>query len=276
MYAAMFLGQYQAAMESVEQMKKMAHKDLICIKGEMAWLTDILEAMLSMKSHVLMRFGKWQEIIDEPFPDDPELYMNTTIMMHYSKAIAFATFHRFDEADAEREAFKAAQAKVPPERYYFQGNLCEDIFKVAEAMMNGEVEYHKGNYDTAFEQLRQAVYLDDHLLYGEPWAWMMPTRHALGALLLEQDHVEEAEAVYRADLGLDGSISRPMQHPNNVWSLHGYVTCLERLGKQAEATMMRARLNLALARADVEITASCFCAMDHHDHHHHDHDDHCH
>jgi hypothetical protein len=31
---------------------------------------------------------------------------------------------------------------------------------------------------------------------------MQPTRHALGALLLEQGRLEQAEAVYRADLGL--------------------------------------------------------------------------
>ena len=92
-------------------------------------------------------------------------------------------------------------------------------------------------------------------------------RHALGALLLEQGHVEEAEAVYRADLGLDGSIPRPLQHPNNVWALQGYVTCLDQLGKTTEAKMMRSRLNLALARTDVEITASCFCACQHHDCH---------
>ena len=40
----------------------------------------------------------------------------------------------------------------------------------------------------------------------------MPPRHALGALLLEQGHVEEAAAVYRADLGLDGTLVRPSQH----------------------------------------------------------------
>ena len=269
MYSAMLLGQYKSAMEAVEEMAILAHKDLIRVKGDMAWLTDVLEAMVSMKSHVLIRFGKWHEVLDEPIPEDQDLYLNTTAMLRYARAIAFATLHRFEEADAERAAFKVAQANIPKERYFFQNNPCEDIFEVAEAMMNGEVEYHKGRYETAFDHLRQAVYLDDHLLYGEPWAWMMPTRHPLGALLLEQDRVEEAEAVYRADLGLDGSIYRPMQHPNNVWSLHGYVTCLERLGRQAEAEMMRPRLNLALARADVEINASCFCAMEHHEHHDH-------
>jgi tetratricopeptide (TPR) repeat protein len=276
MYSAMLLGQYKTAMAAVDEMAILAHKDLIRIKGEMAWLTDVLEAMYSMKSHVLMRFGKWHEILEEPFPEDKDLYLNTTAMLHYARAIAFATLHRFDEADAEREAFKVAQTNIPEEKYFFQNNPCEDIFKVAEAMMNGEVEYHKGHYDTAFDQLRQAVVLDDHLLYGEPWAWMMPTRHALGALLLEQDHVEEAEAVYRADLGLDGSIYRPMQHPNNVWSLFGYVTCLDRLGKHAEADAMRGHLDLALARADIEINASCFCAMGHHEHDHNGHDACCH
>lgn len=79
------------------------------------------------------------------------------------------------------------------------------------------------------------------------------------ALLLEQGQVDEATAVYRADLGLEQTIYRPMQHPNNVWSLHGYVTCLERQRNEAEAAAMRPRL--AVARADVEISASCFCAL---------------
>jgi tetratricopeptide (TPR) repeat protein len=265
MYSAMFLGQYKTSMDAVDQMAELAHKDLIRIKGDMAWLTDVLESMVSMKSHVLIRFGKWHEILDEPFPEEKDLYPNTIAMLHYARAIALATLHRFDEADAERDAFKIAQANLP-DQHFFQNNTCEDIFKVAEAMMNGEVDYHKGNYDIAFDHLRQAVYLEDHLNYGEPWAWMMPTRHALGALLLEQGHIDEAATVYRADLGLDNSVSRPMQHPNNVWALHGYVTCLEQLGNQTEADAVRARLNLALARADIEITASCFCAMDHHDH----------
>lgn len=257
-YAAMLLGQYQTAMDAVNQMLGLAHEKMLRV--EKIPITDHLEGMVSMKVHVLIRFGKWHEILEEPFPEDKDLYCNTTAMLHYARAIALATLHRFDEAAAEREAFKIAVDNVPDTRFIFN-NTCQDILKVALAMMNGEVEYHQGNYKDAFTHLRFAVYLDDHLKYAEPWGWMMPTRHALGALLLEQNHVDEAAAVYRADLGLDSTIYRPMQHPNNVWSLHGYVTCLEQLGKQAEADTMRERLNLALARTDVEISASCFCAL---------------
>lgn len=260
-YAAMLLGQYKTAREAVDEMAALAHEDLLRV--EQPPMADQLEGLVSMKVHVLIRFGKWREILEQPFPADKALYCNTIAMLHYARAIALATLHRFDEAEAEREAFKLAADDVPDTRYIFN-NTCIDVLKVAAAMMDGEVEYHKGNTDSAFEQLRLAVYLDDHLNYAEPWGWMMPARHALGALLLEQGQIEAAAAVYRADLGLDQSIYRPMQHPNNVWSLHGYVSCLERLGQQADT--MRGRLDLALARADVEIKASCFCAMGHDGH----------
>src|SRR5258706_4019229 len=36
--------------------------------------TMSLEGYYSMKTHVMVRFGRWQEIIDEPLPDDPGLY----------------------------------------------------------------------------------------------------------------------------------------------------------------------------------------------------------
>jgi Flp pilus assembly protein TadD len=126
-------------------------------------------------------------------------------------------------------------------------------------MMMGELEYRKENYDLAFALLEQAALLDDALYYSEPWAWMHPPRHALGALLLEQGRVSEAERVYCADLGIDNSLSRPSQHPNNVWSLHGYVECLERSGRPDQARDMKAHLDVALEQSDRGITSSCAC-----------------
>ena len=46
--------------------------------------------------------------------------------------------------------------------------------------------------EAGFAHLRRAIELDDALPYDEPWGWMQPTRHAYGALLLEQGRVEEA------------------------------------------------------------------------------------
>ena len=129
-------------------------------------------------------------------------------------------------------------------------------------MLDGEISYRQGNFDEAYSHLRRAIALDDALPYDEPWGWMQPTRHAYGALLLEQNHVEEAARVYAADLGLDPTLSRPCQHPNNVWSLHGYHECLQRLGRTEEAVIIGRQLDLAKARADVPILASCACRLE--------------
>jgi hypothetical protein len=130
-------------------------------------------------------------------------------------------------------------------------------------MLDGEIEYRKGNYDAAWVHLRRAVELDDALPYDEPWGWMQPTRHAYGALLLEQGEVGPAAEVYAADLGLDDTLARPCQHRNNVWSVHGYHECLLRLGRVDEAAQLKPELDRLLAAADVQIESSCFCRLHH-------------
>ena len=257
-YAALFLGQYKSAIEATEEMLSTIGDEIL--RMPQFPMADLLESLFSMKMHVLIRFGKWREILDEPLPADPDLYLHTTAMQHYARAIAYAVQGELDKADEERALFRVAAARVPEERYLFN-NTCIDILAIAAEMMDGEVEYRKGKYETAFAHLRRSVELDDNLLYAEPWGWIQPARHALGALLLEQGHLEEAEAVYQADLGLDDTLSRPSQHPDNVWSLHGYVECLHKLGKHHEAAAAQARLDLASARADVPITSSCFCRV---------------
>ncbi len=60
---------------------------------------------------------------------------------------------------------------------------------------------------------------------------------------------------------MDDTLGRPRQHPNNVWSLHGYHECLGRLGRADEAAVVKQQLDLAAARADIPIRASCFCRL---------------
>jgi tetratricopeptide (TPR) repeat protein len=258
-YGAMFLGQYETAMEAADEMIATIPGELLRV--EVPPMADWLEGFIPMKMHVLIRFGRWQEIIDTLLPEDQELYCVTTAMIHYAKGVALAATGRVGEAEREVDLFEAAFKRVPDTRFVFN-NRCLDILAIAAEMLSGELDYRKGNIDAAFSHLRRSIELDDGLPYDEPWGWMQPTRHAYGALLLEQGRVEEAEAVYRADLGLDGKLPRAYQHPNNVWSLHGYHECLVRLGKTELAEVIKPRLDLALARTDVPIHSSCFCRLD--------------
>ncbi|MDH5505227.1 MAG: hypothetical protein OEY98_14520, partial [Acidimicrobiia bacterium] len=253
-YGAMFLGQYAPAIRAARDLAAGLTPDIL------EPLADWLEAFVAMDQHVLIRFGKWDEILTQSLPQDRELYSVTTALMHYAKGVAHAATGDTEAAESERQAFLLAKAAVPDTRLLFN-NTCDDILEIASAMLDGEIAYRKGEFEAAFDHLRRSVQLDDTLPYDEPWGWMQPTRHALGALLLEQGHTDESEAVYRADLGFDGVLSRASQHPDNVWALHGLHECLVLRGAHAEAALVKQRLDLANARADVPIEASCFCRL---------------
>jgi len=257
-YGAMFLGHARTALETADQLAVAIPEELLRVENPP--MADWLEGFVPMKMHALIRFGRWPDIIAAPLPRDQGLYCVTTAMMHYAKGVAHAASGHIGEAAEHRRRFAAAVARVPESRTIFN-NTCQDILAVAEAMLDGELEYRQGNFDKAFARLRRAVELDDGLPYDEPWGWMQPARHAYGALLLEQGRVAEAEAVYRADLGLDDTLARACQHPGNVWSLHGYHECLTRLGKQEAAGIIGQQLKIAAAYTDVPVSSSCYCRL---------------
>ncbi|WP_437082274.1 hypothetical protein [Streptomyces sp. enrichment culture] len=258
-YGAMFLGRFQDALETVDRLEASIPEELLRVESPP--MADWLEGFLALRAHVLIRFGRWADLLALPLPADPRLYCVTTAMLRYARGVALSATGRVTEAERERELFQEARARVPASRTLFN-NTCADLLAIASAMLDGELEYRKGDHEAAFEALRRSVELDDGLPYDEPWGWMQPTRHAYGALLLEQGRVAEAEAVYRADLGLDDTLPRALQHPGNVWALHGLHECLVRRGKDGEARIVAQQLRTATALADVPVEASCFCRLD--------------
>ncbi|KAL2830799.1 hypothetical protein BDW59DRAFT_140849 [Aspergillus cavernicola] len=251
-YAAMFAAQKQVALDAVDRMEATLPKELLTA------MANFIEVFMSVRPHVMVRFGMWEEIIALPLPDDPSLYCVTTAATLYAKGIAHAATGDIPEAEHYRRLYHEAVKLVPESRLDFP-NKCVDVLGVAAAMLDGEIEYRRGNYTLAFAHLQRSIELDDGLGYSEPWSWMQPARHAYAALLLEQGYVEDAAAVYRCDLGLDDSVIRARRHIGNVWALHGYHECLVRLGRVDEAKVIEPQLKLAVAIADVPIEASCFC-----------------
>ncbi|MDG4877416.1 tetratricopeptide repeat protein [Mesorhizobium sp. WSM4935] len=257
MFSCMFLGQYRPALWAADKLRGLVTRDVVSIP-ERPKLTQTVEGYHAMKSHVQVRFGRWREIIDEPMNGEPELYVVTTALQHYAKGVAHATLRDFASAQRERELLSRQIDSIPPERR-FLSNPTTASLAVGAALLDGELAYHQGQHEEAYEHLRRAVELDDNLSYTEPWAWMHPPRHALAALLLGQGHAAEAEQVYRDDLGLSGAVQRCAQHPDNVWALHGLVECLKQRGEKDEMPGLQAKLAAALAKADVAITSSCLC-----------------
>ncbi|NKB52389.1 MAG: tetratricopeptide repeat protein [Rhizobiaceae bacterium] len=257
-YGALFVGQIAPALAAVRGAAETVPEEMLRLESPP--MANYFESYLAMLPHVLVRFGKWREATELELPEDQQLYCTMTANVHYARGVAHAALGNVDAAEAEEKLFLEAKTGVPKSRL-LHNNKVIDLLDIAAEMLRGEILYRKGAYEEAFAALRKSVELDDALPYDEPWGWMQPTRHALGALLLEQGQLEEAEDTFRADLGLGGKLSRASIHPDNVWSLKGLYDCLKARDETVEIVQIEQRLELANARADKAVSASCFCAQ---------------
>ncbi|OBJ44804.1 hypothetical protein A5630_15460 [Mycolicibacterium mucogenicum] len=256
-YGSMMAGRLQEAMRSAARLNHLITPELLRVASPP--MADWAEAYLTVLPHVLVRFGRWIEILQLQLPADQLLFCSTTAMTWYARGIACAALGSLSEAEAARSNFAVARETVPPSRMASIPVLEMDVLAVAAAMLDGEIYYRRGRFEEAFASLRRAIELEDALPYADPPAWLQPVRHAYGALLTEQGRLDEAVATYRADLGLDGSLARRRTRPNNVWSLQGLHECLTRLGRHNEVAQIAAERDTAMTFADVHIGVSCYC-----------------
>jgi tetratricopeptide (TPR) repeat protein len=241
-YAAMFDGQKELALSAANSIIEQVPLDIVRTHP------DYLDGFMAVPTHVMVRFGMWEEIITSPRPPD-DIYL-TTAFWHYGRTVAFAATGRVDEATEEYNALLNAYKLVPDSRL-IGNNPGKTVLDIGVLMAKGELEYRKENYEEAFNLLREAVQKDDKLRYDEPWGWMMPIRHSLGALLVEQGLHEEAEDVFNADLVL---------HPHNGWALKGLATCYHMSGQPQKAKVTEELFHESWFRSDIHLKAACFCS----------------
>jgi tetratricopeptide (TPR) repeat protein len=193
------------------------------------------------------RFGMWEELLGAQEP--PEYRPVSRAYRLFLRGVAHAALGHVEEARKERAAFAEAVRNVPKE-FQFGTNVAADVLRVCEPYLDGEIAYRKGDLATAVAMLREAVTREDALKYDEPPDMTVPSRHALGAVLLAAGRSQEAEAVYREDL---------VRYPENGWSLQGLARALRAQKKATKAAAVDSRFRKAWARADVKAASSCLC-----------------
>ncbi len=206
--------------------------------------SDLSDALIGIRIEGHMRFGEWNEMLAEPEPED-----SAQAMWHYGRAIAFAATKQVGKAKEEQELFLQKSTEIV-EGPTILAKSTETSLQVATMMLAGEVSYREGRIEDGIRSLREAAWFEDQLPYVEPPSWVIPSRHALGAALMDAGRVAEAGAVYEGDL---------KRHPENGWALYGLSRSLERQGRKAEAAIMRSRFQRAWKDADFRIASSCCC-----------------
>ena len=220
-------------------------------------LTAYLESYSSLDIHVLVRFGRWKEILELESPRNKSLMLFRASSIKFAKALAHASLGNIDEAKREANNFDSLRGDPDAEHRILHNNSVQNLLAVDGVMVRGEIAYREGKFDEAFDLLRKAVKMQDNLNYDEPWGKMQPIRHALGGLLLEQQQLDEAEQVFRRDLVL---------HPKNPWALVGLIgTLKKKLGSccaeseeiAALQELLKKQREAELADHDVKVACAC-------------------
>ena len=275
-WCAMFEGQYETALKyarkAVDTLPAGDENSGVqfMLAGIIPMGAIFLESYVTMPWHVMIRFGKWDEILAEPMYDDKDVFPATIATQHYARGVAYASKGMVPEAEAEQVLFNQALENPALAGRVLHNNLMYQdpsegpcILLVNAAVLEGEIEYRRqylakergeaSDFTDAFDHIRRGVDLSLNLAYNEPWGQMQPVRHILGALLFEQGHIEEAEAVYREDIKL---------WKDNMWGLLGLKLCLEARGDAPEElAQVTALFEERSSRADMVPSVTCFCAQ---------------
>ena len=240
-YASMMEGRFETAMQAARELETQVPATF------MERYPQIADGWAAAEPHVLVRFGRWEEIL--ALPDYPENRPLSRTMRRYARSIACSALGRTEDARREIAAFEEIARTVPLD-WTFGFNPAHAVFPLARKMMSGELRFREGAHDEAFALLREAVALEDAMVYDEPPSWLQPIRHALGALLMAAGRNAEAEAVYEEDLA---------RNPRNGWGLLGLEKA-RRAQRETEGLDELVRMRKrSWSRADVAPTSSCYC-----------------
>ncbi len=240
-YAAMMTGQSALALEHINAMVAELPGDVL---KEYAMFAD---GFVAMPLEVMLRFGRWDDVLAAPEPAEQLPFARA--FRHAARGVAFAAKGDLPAAQAEQAAFVAGAKLVPPEDT-MGNNPATAVAEVARHMLAGELLYREGKADEGVAELREAVKLEDALRYDEPPPWILPTRHVLGAQLMQARRFAEAEQVYRDDL---------KRLPNDAWALFGLAESLRFQHRLNEARDVDGQFKVMWAKADLTVHSSCLC-----------------
>jgi tetratricopeptide (TPR) repeat protein len=223
-----------------------AAQDLVeATPGEMAGDLLFLNSFLSAPTLTLVRFQRWDEVMDLPPPEHETIFQ--TAVRHYARGLAHAAEGRLDEAREQSERLGEivrsgeAAAIEQPEAFFPGGTMLQ----IADLVLRADIKLLEGNAgDEPVALLREAVELQDALPYMEPPYWFASARVNLGGALLALDRPEEAEEVFRADLE---------EYPENGWALFGLKQSLQDQERTEDAEQVAARFGEAWEQADVNL-----------------------
>ncbi len=213
-----------AAIGDLAHAKGMAD-ELAGSAGPMLKEMPPVEIALAYPVQILVRFGRWQDVLKGGLPD--EQWPVSATMIHLARGSALARLGDLAGAESEQKALEASRAKLGDDPGIMQ-NAPKPLGEIAALVLSARIAEARGNTAEAITLLTNAAAVEDTLNYDEPPDWWNPVRETLGATLLRANRPAEAEQVFRTDL---------KHNPKNPRSLYGLAEALKAQKKDASKTL---------------------------------------
>jgi len=214
-----------------------------------ASMMPMAESMVVMPTSVLLRFGRYDDILKLPQPAADRPVM--AAWWHFGRGVAAAQTKQLPRAAAERQALDTAIGLVPDSALFGGTGLepAKIVLDLARTVLDARIAWAGGKRDDAIKLWMKAVAAGDKLSYDEPPVWFYPLRESLGAALLLSGKPADAERVFREDL---------VKHPRNARALFGLHESLVKQGKTADAAWVQRAFEDAWKNADSKLSVDNF------------------
>jgi len=196
---------------------------------------------------VYVRFGKWDELLQQDKPAASQVYSN--ILYHFGRGMAFSAKSRISEANQELAAMKTLMADtnlaipLTPFSAAIEGAI------VASKLLSGTIALKSGRTNEAIIDFTEAVNVEQKMIYNEPRDWLLNPKHWLGKAYLIANDGSNAEKTFKADL---------QNNNDNGWALYGLNKALMIQKKYNEAAHVLSRYKKAFSKADINILSAVY------------------
>jgi tetratricopeptide (TPR) repeat protein len=234
-YAESFQGNHEATKKWAQQLYMHAQPHVQHM--------PMLEGFTDVPVQLEVKFRRWDDILKADITDEKTMPI-TTAMWHFARGMAYAGKGDMPGAQSEREKFVAISQKLPPDAMHGMLNKASAVLSIAQHTLDAKIASSQKNWSEAAAQLREAVKMEDELVYMEPPDWLMPVRESLGGVLLQSGDAVGAEKAFRQSLA---------DVPRNGRALFGLWKSLEAQGRTYDAEQVRRQFETAWKQADTKL-----------------------
>ncbi len=146
----------------------------------------------------MITYGKWNAILSDPPVGGNHL--NARLLRSFARGMAFAHLGQLKRSSACLRQIDSLLALPDLAVVMVPFNAPVSVGRVARSILSGSIAAQERNFTTAVAEFSSAVQTEDSLVYQEPRDWLIPARHYLGHVLLQQHRYVAAEKVFLDDL----------------------------------------------------------------------------